>query len=84
MVRINIISAKFDMFDLFLPFVDRYFFIQHSFSIKFCAKQRTCSRKRSKLSSQALNGTMENWTPEAVSKTGIQALLEKIRGTPVG
>ena len=47
----------------------RYFFIQHSFSIKYCAKNgREFVEEHLKLCNQALSGTMENWTPEAVSK----------------
>ena len=37
-VRINIKPAKLYMFDLFMSFVDRYFLIQHSFSIQICMK----------------------------------------------
>ena len=37
------------MIDLFLVFVDRNFFIQHSFSIDFCITTRTCV-EHSKLS----------------------------------
>ena len=64
MVRINIISAKLDMSNLFLPFVD----IQYSFPSHFAQKVDMSSWKHSKLSNQALSGTMENWTPEEESK----------------
>ena len=32
------LQANLDVFDLFLPFVNRYFLIQYSFSFKFCVK----------------------------------------------
>ena len=38
--RINIISANFDIFYLFLPFAGRYFFIHHSLYTKFCVSSR--------------------------------------------
>ena len=31
----SFLQGNFDMFDLFLTFVDRYFFIPHGFSIEF-------------------------------------------------
>ena len=44
------------MIDLFLVFIDRNFFIQHSFSIDFCITTRTWAED-SKLSNQALDRT---------------------------
>ena len=40
----------------------QYFFIQHSFSIEFCEKNVHICKLPLKLSNQALDGTMENWT----------------------
>ena len=44
---ISNISSKceslYDFFDLFLPFLDRYFFIQRSFSLDFYAKNGSVS-----------------------------------------
>ena len=82
MVRIEIISAKFDMFDLFLPFVDKYFSIQHSFSIKFCTKNGNI---RSLVTRNSMHGTNYGKLHTGSSvKTGIQALLKKTRGMPGG
>ena len=65
------------MFYLFLPFVNRYFFIQHSFPTNFAQKKDMSSWKRLKLSNQALSETMENWIPEVVSKLVSRPFLKR-------
>ena len=62
--RIKIMSTTYDMIDIILVFVDRYFSIQDSFSIarSICC---FCFVDCSKLSNQAQYRTMEDWTPEA-------------------
>ena len=56
------------MFDLFLPFVDRYFFIQRNFFEEWICFRLLNVGKHAKLSNLALNRMRENWTPEAVPK----------------
>ena len=48
------IKLHHGMFDLLLPFVDSYFFVQRSFSIVFSPK----------LSNQAFESDEENWIPK--------------------
>ena len=70
----------------FLPFVDTQVF-RHStqFFCRILRNKQTCIRVCQNIQSLAvdqvlmINGTMENWTLEEVSK-----LLEKKRGTPGG
>ena len=68
------VKGLYDMFDLFQPFVDRYFFIQHSFSPRFLREEWICFRlwnlgKHPKLSNLV---------------TSIQAPHQKMHGMPGG
>ena len=64
------ILVLYDMFDILLPFVDRYFFVQRSLS---------------KLSNQPLNRTRKTGHRKNKTNPGpSQAHLQRTRGTPGG